>query len=66
MQAVQELQSAVSQLSADELSRFREWFDEFDAEVWDRQFEKDVESGKLDQLAEQAITDFRAGKCKEL
>ncbi|MYC71559.1 MAG: hypothetical protein F4X17_12705 [Gemmatimonadetes bacterium] len=66
MQAVQELQSAVSQLSVDELACFREWFDEFDAEVWDRQFEKDVKSGSLDQLAEQAIVDFRAGKCKEL
>jgi len=66
MQAVQELQSAVSQLSADELARFREWFDEFDAKVWDKQFEEDVKSGKLDQLADQAISDFRAGKCKEL
>ncbi len=51
MQVVQELQSAISQLSADELDGFREWFDEFDAEVWDQQFEKDVKSGKLDQLA---------------
>ncbi len=66
MQAVQELQSAVSQLSADELARFREWFDEFDAKAWDKQFEEDVKSGKLDQLANQAIADFRAGKCKEL
>ena len=66
MQAVQELQSAVSQLSADELARFREWFVEFDAEVWDQQFEADVKSGKLDQLANQAIADFRAGKCKEI
>jgi hypothetical protein len=66
MQAVQELQSAVSQLSADELARFREWFDEFDAEIWDRQFEENAKSGKLDRLANQAIADFRAGKCKEL
>ena len=66
MQAVQELQSAVSQLSVDELARFREWFDEFDAKAWDKQFEEDVKSGKLDQLANQAIADFRAGKCKEL
>ena len=66
MQAVQELQSTVSQLSANELARFREWFDQFDAEVWDQQFEADVKSGKLDQLANQAIADFRAGKCKEL
>jgi hypothetical protein len=31
MQAVQELQFAVTRLSADELALFREWFDEFDA-----------------------------------
>ena len=66
MQAVQELQSAVSQLSADELARFREWFDEFDAEVWDRQFEEDAKSARLDQLANQAIVDLRAGQCREL
>ena len=66
MRAVQELQSAVSQLSAEELARFREWFDKFDAEIWDRQFEEDAKSGKLDQLANQAIADFQAGKCKQL
>ena len=66
MRAIQELQSAVSQLSAEELTRFREWFDKFDAEVWDRRFEEDAKSGKLDQLANQAIADFRAGKCKQL
>ncbi len=66
MQTIQELQSIVSQLSADELARFRKWFDKFDAEVWDRQFEEDVKSGKLDRLANQAIADFKAGKCKQL
>lgn len=66
MRVVQELQSAVSQLSAEELARFREWFDKFDAEIWDRQFEEDAKSGKLDQLANQAIADFQAGKCKQL
>ena len=66
MRVVQELQSAVSQLSAEELARFREWFDKFDAEIWDRQFEEDAKSGKLDQLANQAIADFQAGTCKQL
>jgi len=66
MQTFQEIQSAVSQLSIEELARFREWFDEFTAEAWDRQFEDDVKSGKLEHLANQAIADFRAGKCKEL
>ena len=63
---VQELQAAVSQLSAQELARFREWFEEFEAKMWDEQFEKDVKSGKLDHLAERAIADLRAGNCREL
>ncbi len=63
---VQELQAAVSQLSAQELARFREWFEEFEAKMWDEQFENDVKSGKLDHLAEQAIADLRAGNCREL
>ncbi len=66
MQTIQEIQSVVSQLSTEQLARFRDWFDEFDAKAWDKQFEKDVKSGKLDRLANQVIADFRAGKCKEL
>ena len=31
MRTMEEIQSAVSKLSADELSRFREWFERFDA-----------------------------------
>jgi hypothetical protein len=63
---VKELQAAVSRLSPQELARFREWFEEFEAKMWDEQFENDVKSGKLDHLAEQAIADLRAGNCKEL
>jgi len=63
---VQELQVAVSQLSAHELAHFREWFEEFEAMIWDEQFEEDVKSGRLEHLAEQAIADLRAGNCKEL
>ena len=63
---IQEIELAVSRLSPQELAIFRKWFDEFDAKAWDEQFEFDATSGKLDELASQAISDFRAGKCKEL
>jgi len=66
MQAVKKLESAVSRLSAHELARFREWFDEFDATVWDHQIEADIRSGKLDDLVNQAAANFKAGKCKDL
>ena len=66
IQTVKEVQAAVSQLSAQELARFRKWFEEYEAKLWDEQFEMDVKSGKLDKLADQAIADLRAGNCKEL
>jgi uncharacterized protein YcbX len=66
MMSIQELEQAVIQLPPKDLVRFREWFDEFDAQVWNKQFETDAKSGKLDKIAEQALNDYRAGKAKEL
>ena len=66
MSTVQEIQSAVAQLSANELARFRAWFEEFDTRRWEMQFEDDARTGKLDELADQAVADFRAGKCTNL
>ncbi len=64
--SVQEIEQAVSRLPAKELALFRRWFQEFDAQLWDEQFEQDVKAGKLDKLAERAITEYQAGKFKEL
>jgi hypothetical protein len=64
MQSVKEIEDAIIKLSKSDLINFRDWFEKFDQEEWDKQFEKDVKSGKLDALAEQAILDFKAGKCK--
>ena len=49
-----------------ELITFRNWFAEFDAEIWDRQFEEDVATGKLNALAEQARKHLREGRCTDL
>ena len=63
---VKDIEKAIEKLSEDDLSDLREWFYKFDNEVWDKQFESDVKAGKLDKLAEKAISDYHAGKCKEL
>ena len=39
---------------------------EFEAQVWDKQIEEDIEAGKLDRLAEEALADFEANRCTEL
>ena len=56
MSTVQEIEAAVRQLSREELGAFRDWFADFDAEAWDRQFEADAQAGRLDALADEALS----------
>lgn len=66
MQDLKDIQQAVTQLSPEDLRRFREWFETLDASLWDRQFEADAKTGKLDAIASHAIADFKSGKYREL
>ncbi len=66
MSNLQEIERAVSQLSQEELAAFRVWFAEFDAQIWDRQFEKDVAALRLDGLAQKALKHLREGHCTDL
>lgn len=66
MSKIEEIEGTVKELSAKELSVFRAWFSEFDAGAWDRQFESDVNSGKLDALAERALQDHASDRSTEL
>jgi hypothetical protein len=66
MSKIEQIEGAVKQLSAEELSAFRAWFAEFDADAWDRQFEADVKAGKLDALAERVLLEHASGRSTEL
>ena len=66
MSNVHEIESAVTKLSREDLLAFRDWFSEFDASTWGRQFGEDVAAGRLDALADEAIRDPRAGRCRDL
>lgn len=66
MSTIQEIEEAVRRLSPLDLERFRHWFSEFDAEAWDRQLERDVAAGRLDGLADEALSDRREGRCTDL
>ena len=56
----------IKKLPKNDLEILLEWIENFERELWDKEFERDVRLGKLDKLAKQAIRDFRAGKCREL
>jgi hypothetical protein len=66
MSSVREIETAICKLSRHELSAFRAWFSEYDAAVWDKQIEEDAAAGHLDDLADEAIRDWREGRCRDL
>lgn len=63
---VEKIENQIRELTADELAKLRDWFAEFDARAWDRQFEADAKSGKLDALARRALKDHEAGRSTKL
>jgi len=63
---ITELEQAVTQLSEQELSRFRAWFDEYYAQLWDKQIEEDAKSGRLDRIIAEVNAEYDAGLSKPL
>ena len=66
MSKVENIELRIKELSPEELAAFRDWFLQFDAEVWDQQIEADSKTGKLDRLAGRAQRDHEAGRSTKL
>jgi hypothetical protein len=66
MNRVEQLEKQVAELNPSELKAFREWFDRYDTEHWDRQMEADASSRKLSGLVELALRDHKAGHSTKL
>lgn len=59
--SLKEIEQDVARLSPEQLAKFRDWFQAFDEDAWDRQIESDINSGKLDRLAEGALAEHKSG-----
>ena len=66
MSSIDQAEKAVRDLPPEELAEFRRWFLEFDAAAWDVQYQTDVSAGRLDAVAEEAISDLRQGRTRPL
>ncbi len=64
--SVLEIEQAVSKMTAEELAQFSKWFEEFVADEWDRQIERDAAAGKFDKINAKVEENFKAGRCKPL
>jgi hypothetical protein len=66
MTTIDDIKKAVSRLDPRDLAQFRAWFEAFDEAWFDQKIERDAKAGKLDELAEQALRDFRQGRAREI
>ena len=66
MSEVEELEARVRSLTPERLAQFRDWFHEFENEMWDRQIEADAKAGKFASLIQNARKEFSQGKAREI
>jgi len=66
MTKLEQIEKSVLELDTSDLEKFAAWFEKLQAERWDMQFETDVKSGALDEMANQAIADFKSGRSRSL
>lgn len=66
MSNLEQIENAILSLPSNEFERLRLWFLDLDYDRWDRQLERDIADGKLEALAQEAITEFQAGHCREI
>jgi hypothetical protein len=66
MTTIQAIEAAVEQLDPAGCARFRACFERFNAADWDQQLPHDVQTEALDWLADEALADLKAGRCRQL
>lgn len=66
MSNLEQIEAAILSLPSNEFEKLRLWFLDLDYERWDEQIKQDIEDGKLDAFAQEAIAEFEAGHCREI
>lgn len=61
-----EIESAIKQLPKGEVRNLAKWLQEYLDDMWDRQIETDLASGKLEHLIAQAEADIENGNVRDL
>jgi hypothetical protein len=66
MKRLKQIQQTVLSLSTDDFRELYRWVIELDHKKWDKEIEEDSKSGLLDELADQAVSDYKKGLSKRL
>jgi hypothetical protein len=58
--SVQEVEAAIAQLSARELAELTVWFENYRAQVWDDEIERDLAASRLDAVLAEVDREYEA------
>lgn len=60
MMQLQEIETAIRQLSEEDVLALSKWLAEYQAQMWDKQVEADLEAGRLDDLLAEIDAEYAA------
>jgi hypothetical protein len=69
MTKLEDIEKAITRLSAEDLAKLRAWLEDFEGGLLDDMIERDAKSGrrgKLAGLAAEALADHKAGRSRRL
>jgi HD superfamily phosphohydrolase len=59
--SILEIEAAIEQLPAKEVSSLMSWLESYHAKLWDEQIADDLDSGRLDSLLRDVEIEYEAG-----
>ncbi len=59
--SVKEIELAIMRLPPRDFSELRTWFENYAAQMWDKQIEKDLKTGRFDALLAEVDQEYEAG-----
>ncbi len=64
--SVLEIETAITKLPVKDFTELVSWIEQYHEDKWDKQIEKDLETGRLDQLLAEVDKEYEAGLSRSL
>ena len=66
MSTLQEIKSAIEQLSFEERAKLAAWLHGWKDDEWDEQMKRDIADGKLDSVLHEVEDDIKTGRLRDM
>jgi hypothetical protein len=58
--SIPDIEAAITQLPAEQVDALMAWLEEYQPQLWDKQIEQDLETGRLDILLSEVDKEYEA------